>query len=107
MPLTREKAVGYDADLMVFKFTMRNGEQIVPCQISKAALCDLAGRWRGGAARDLAAEFETHRELGPNSSTKHQHPNSSTKHPMRKRGWSALDVWSNCSDADVWSNCSD
>ena len=50
MPLTRGEAVGYDADLMVFKFTMRNGEQIVQCQISRAALGDLAGgvgRWRG------------------------------------------------------------
>ncbi len=62
MPLTRGEAVGYDADLMVFKFTMRNGEQIVQCQISRAALGDLADRWRG-AARDLPAEFEAHREL--------------------------------------------
>ena len=59
MPLTRGEAVGYDADLMVFKFTMRNGEQIVQCQISRAALGDLAG----GEARDLRAEFEAHREL--------------------------------------------
>ena len=62
MPLTRGKAVGYDADLMVFKFTMRNGEQIVQCQISHAALGDLADRWKG-SARDLRAEFEAHREL--------------------------------------------
>ena len=47
MPLTRGEAVGYDADLMAFKFTMRNGEQIVQCQISNAALGDLADRWRG------------------------------------------------------------
>ncbi len=59
MPLTRGEAIGYDADLMVFKFSMRNGEQIVQCQISRAALGDLAG----GAARDLRAEFEAHREL--------------------------------------------
>ena len=64
MPLTRGEAVGYDADLMAFKFTMRNGEQIVQCQISHAALGDLAGgRWAGGAARDLPAQFEAHREL--------------------------------------------
>ena len=63
MPLTRGEAVGYDADLMVFKFTMRNGEQIVQCQISRAALGDLAGGWTGGAARDLPAQFEAHREL--------------------------------------------
>ena len=61
MPLTRGDAVGYDADLMVFKFTMRNGEQIVQCQISHAALGDLAGRWTG--PRQLRAEFEAHREI--------------------------------------------
>src|SRR6476661_6476503 len=60
MPLTRGEAVGYDADLMVFKFTMRNGEQIVACEISNAALGDLAGRWRRGE-RDVPAEFEAHR----------------------------------------------
>ena len=59
MPLRRGKAVGYDADLMAFKFTMLHGQQIVQCQISRAALSDLAG----GAARDLPAHFEEHREL--------------------------------------------
>ena len=63
MPLTRGEAVGYDADLMVFKFTMRNGEQIVQCQISRAALGDLAWSLDRGSARDLPAEFEAHREL--------------------------------------------
>ena len=63
MPLTRGEALGYDADLMVFKFTMRNGEQIVQCQISRAALGDLTGGWTGGAARDLPAQFEMHREF--------------------------------------------
>ena len=62
MPLTRGEAVGYDAVLMVFKFTMRNGAQTVQCEISKAALGDLADRWRG-AARDPWAEFEAHRDL--------------------------------------------
>jgi Protein of unknown function (DUF1488) len=62
MPLTRGKAVGYDADLMAFKFTMRNGQQIVQCQISTAALSDLADRRRGSAG-DLRAEFKAHREL--------------------------------------------
>ena len=62
MPLTRGEAVGYDAGLMAFKFTMRNGEQIVQCQVSNAALGDLAGRW-SGPARDLPAEFAAHREL--------------------------------------------
>ena len=63
MPLTRGETIGYDTDLMAFNFTMRNGEQIVQCQISRAALGDLAGGWTAGAARDLPAQFEAHREL--------------------------------------------
>ena len=62
MPLTRGKAVGYDSDLMAFKFTMRNGQQIVQCQISITALSDLADRRRGSVG-DLRAEFKAHREL--------------------------------------------
>ena len=62
MPLRRGKAVGYDADLMAFKFTMRNGQQIVQCQISIAALSDLADRRRGSEG-DLLAEFKAHRVL--------------------------------------------
>ena len=62
MPLTRGKAVGYDADLMAFKFTMRNGQQIVQCQISIAALSDLADRRRGSVG-DMRAEFKANREL--------------------------------------------
>jgi len=62
MPLTRGKAVGYDADLMAFKFTMRNGQQIVQCQISIAALSDLADRRRGSTG-DLFAEFKASPEL--------------------------------------------
>ena len=62
MPLRRGKAVGYDADLMAFEFTMRNGQQIVQCQISIAALSDLADRRRGSEG-DLQAEFKANREL--------------------------------------------
>ena len=62
MPLRRGKAVGYDADLMAFKFTMRNGQQIVQCQVSIAALSDLADRRRGSAG-DLRAEFKANRKL--------------------------------------------
>ena len=62
MPLTQGKAVGYDAHLMTFKFTMKNGEQIVQCQISSAALGNLAGCSRG-TTRDLMTEFMAHREL--------------------------------------------
>ena len=62
MPLTQGKIVGYDADLMTFKFTMRNGQKIVQCQISIAALSDLADRRRGSTG-DLRAEFKANREL--------------------------------------------
>ena len=62
MPLTRGKAVGYDADLMAFRFTMRNGQEIVQCQVSIAALSDLAARRRGSTG-DLRAEFKASREL--------------------------------------------
>ena len=62
MPLTRGKPAGYDADSMMFKFTMRNGQQIVRCQISIAALSDLADRRRGSTG-DLRAEFKASREL--------------------------------------------
>ena len=47
---------------MVFKFTMRNGQQIVQCEISNAALGNLAGRWRCGE-RDVPAEFKAHRKF--------------------------------------------
>jgi len=62
MPLTRGKALGFDADLMAFKFTMRNGQQVVECQVSVAALSDLADRRRGSTG-DLQAEFKANREL--------------------------------------------
>ena len=62
MPLRRGKAVGYDADLMAFRFTMRHGQQIVHCQVSVAALSDLAAR-RRGLTGDLRAEFKANREL--------------------------------------------
>ena len=56
MPLTRAEAVGYDARAMMFKFSMRDGDQIVQCQISRAALGDLAGGWSGlTTERALAA----------------------------------------------------
>lgn len=61
MPLTRGKAIGYDADLMAFKFTMRNGMRIVQCQISIAALSDLVDH-RRGLSGDLQAEFKANRE---------------------------------------------
>ena len=62
MPLTRGETIGHGADLRAFKFTMRNGQQIVQCQISIAALSNLADRRRGSTG-DLRAEFKANRDL--------------------------------------------
>jgi hypothetical protein len=43
MPLTRGKIGGYDSERMAFGFTMLNGDETVECQISDAALDELAG----------------------------------------------------------------
>ena len=47
MPLTRGAAVGYDAVRLSYKFTMLDGTRTVHCEISSAALTDIAGgRWQ-------------------------------------------------------------
>jgi len=43
MPLTRGRVVGHDGERLAFKFTMLNGEETVDCQISDAAMDELAG----------------------------------------------------------------
>ena len=52
MPLMRGETIGYDPDLMAFKFTMRNGERIVQCQISTVSTDD-----SGRSLEDLGAGF--------------------------------------------------
>jgi hypothetical protein len=44
MPLTRGTILGFDALRMTYKFTMADGPHIIDCQISSAALDDLAGQ---------------------------------------------------------------
>jgi hypothetical protein len=44
MPLTRGTILGFDASRMTYKFTMADGPRIIDCQISSAALDDLAGQ---------------------------------------------------------------
>lgn len=44
MSLKRGQIVGYDIDRMTFNFTMRHEARIVDCEVSSAALDDLAGR---------------------------------------------------------------
>jgi Protein of unknown function (DUF1488) len=36
--------LGYDVDRMAFEFTMLNKEETVPCEISSAAMDELAGK---------------------------------------------------------------
>ena len=43
MPLTRGEIVGYDDARLVFRFTMLNAGEVVHCQISGAAMDQLAG----------------------------------------------------------------
>ena len=43
MPLTRGRIVGHDSERLAFKFTMQNGDETVECQISDAAMDELAG----------------------------------------------------------------
>ena len=43
MPLIRGRIVGHDSERLAFKFTMQNGDETVECQISDAAMDELAG----------------------------------------------------------------
>jgi hypothetical protein len=63
MPLTRGALIGYDARRMFFKFTMMNGEHIIECEISSAALGDLAGdRWQTPQTQKQEAQFNRCRD---------------------------------------------
>jgi hypothetical protein len=42
MPLTRGQIVGHDDERLAFAFTMMNDSETVQCQISDAAMDDLA-----------------------------------------------------------------
>ena len=61
MPLVRGRILGYDADRMAFEFTMLNKDQTVPCEISSAAMDELAGK-RGTLPAEREAQFLRFRE---------------------------------------------
>jgi Protein of unknown function (DUF1488) len=61
MPMTRGSLLGYDNERMVFKFTMLNGDEMVQCQISGAAMDELAGG-KGTLPTDRQAQFLQLRE---------------------------------------------
>ena len=56
MPLTRGKIVGYDTERLAFGFTMQNDGDTVDCQISDAAMDELAGV-RGTPSLARQAQF--------------------------------------------------
>ena len=43
MPLTRDRIIGHDTERLAFRFTMLHGADVVECQISDAAMDELAG----------------------------------------------------------------
>jgi hypothetical protein len=56
MLLIRGQLVGYDAERMVFVFTMMHGAKIVDCEISSTARDDLAGA-KGARPDEREAQF--------------------------------------------------
>jgi hypothetical protein len=56
MPLARGSPLGYDNERMAFNFTMLNGDEMVECQISGAAMDELAGG-KGTLPMDREAQF--------------------------------------------------
>ena len=56
MPLTRDRIIGHDNERLAFRFTMLHGEMKVECQISDAAMDELAGA-RGTESIARQAQF--------------------------------------------------
>ena len=61
MPLMRGQILGYDAERMAFEFTMLNKGEAVSCEISSAAMDELAGK-RGTLPAEREAQFLRFRE---------------------------------------------
>ncbi|TFV46802.1 DUF1488 family protein [Bradyrhizobium niftali] len=61
MPLTRDKIIGHDLERLAFRFTMLNDGEVVQCQISDAAMDELAGM-QGTESSARQAQFLSLRE---------------------------------------------
>jgi hypothetical protein len=61
MPLTRDKIIGHDLERLAFRFTMLNDGDVVDCQISDAAMDELAGM-QGTESSARQAQFMSLRE---------------------------------------------
>ena len=62
MPLTGGQITGYDGERLAFAFTMMNGDEAVPCQISDAAMDELAGS-RGTPSIARQGQFVARRDV--------------------------------------------
>lgn len=61
MPLTRGQIVGYDTERLAFAFTMMNDGETVQCQISDAAMDEVA-QTKGTPSTARQALFVAHRD---------------------------------------------
>jgi hypothetical protein len=61
MPLTRDRITGHDLERLAFRFTMLSDGEVVQCQISDAAMDELAGM-QGTESIARQAQFLSLRE---------------------------------------------
>jgi hypothetical protein len=61
MPLLRDKIIGHDLERLAFRFTMLSDGEVVHCQISDAAMDELAGM-QGTESSARQAQFMSLRE---------------------------------------------
>jgi len=61
MPLTRDRIIGHDHERLAFRFTMMRADEVVQCQISDAAMDELAGM-QGTESSARQAQFTSLRE---------------------------------------------
>ncbi|QQO34925.1 DUF1488 family protein [Bradyrhizobium diazoefficiens] len=61
MPLARDRIIGHDFERLAFRFTMMNDGDVVHCQISDAAMDELAGM-QGTESSARQAQFMSLRE---------------------------------------------
>ncbi len=61
MPLTRGQVIGHDEERLAFAFSMMNDDETVQCQISDAAMDELA-ETKGTPSIARQAQFVTHRD---------------------------------------------
>ena len=61
MPLTRDRIIGHDLERLAFRFTMLADDEVVQCQISDAAMDELAGM-QGTESSARQAQFTSLRE---------------------------------------------